>query len=132
MKFSDYFGPYHLLENEFKIRFDVKLKNKSIFPNDDFQLNIIQSTIYQKEKVEFILDEINSDNIDMNLALGHTISSLCCCNPQGNILVFFCISFILKSLLSFLSSLLLFIFSKFIVIKGIISFVISSLCFLFQ
>ena len=39
--------------------------------------------------MEFILDEINSDNIDMNLALGHTISSLCCCNPQGNILVFF-------------------------------------------
>ena len=86
---SDYFGPYDLLENEFKIRFDIKLKNKSIYPKDDFQLNIIQSTLYNKEKIEFILDEINSDNINMKLALGHTLLSLCYSNPNGNILVFF-------------------------------------------
>jgi len=86
---SDYFGPFDLLENEFKLRFDIKLQNDSIFQNDNFQLNIIQSTLYKEEKIEFLLDEINSNNIKMKLAIGYTLLSLCYSNPKGSILVFF-------------------------------------------
>ena len=86
---SNYFGPYDLLENEFKIRFDTKLKNNCIYPSDNFQINIIQSTLYKEEQIEFLLDEINSDNIKMKIALGYTLLSLCYSNPQGSILVFF-------------------------------------------
>ena len=87
--YSNYFGPFDLLENEFKIRFDIKLQNNCIYQNDNFQLNIIQSTLYKEEKIEFLLDEINSNNIKMKLAIGYTILSLCYSNNKGSILVFF-------------------------------------------
>jgi Rad3-related DNA helicase len=86
---SNYFGPYDLLENEFKIRFDIKLQNNCIYQKDFFQFNIIESTLFKEEKIDFILDEINSNNIKMKLALGYTLLSLCYSNPKGNILVFF-------------------------------------------
>ena len=86
---SNYFGPYDLLENEFKIRFDIKLQNNCIYQKDLFQFNIIESTLFKEEKIDFILDEINSNNIKMKLALGYTLLSLCYSNPKGNILVFF-------------------------------------------
>ena len=87
--YSNYFGPFDLLENEFKIRFDIKLQNNCIYQNDNFQLHIIQSTLYKEEKINFLLDEINSNNINMKLAIGYTLLSLCYSNPKGNILVFF-------------------------------------------
>ena len=86
---SNYFGPYEILEYEFKTRFDVKSKNNCIYPTDNYQINIIESTLFQEEKIDFILDEINSDNIKMKIALGYTLLSLCYCNPLGNTLVFF-------------------------------------------
>ena len=86
---SNYFGPYDLLNNEFKTKFDVELKNKCIYKEDNYQLNIIQSTLFNEEKIEFILDEINNDNITIKLALGYTLLSLCYSNPHGSILVFF-------------------------------------------
>ena len=87
--YSNYFGPYDLLENEYKIRFDIKLQNNCIYQKDNFQLNIIQSTLFKEEKIEFILDEINTNNIKTKIAIGYTLLSLCYSNPNGNILVFF-------------------------------------------
>ena len=86
---SNYFGPYEILEHEFKTRFDIKLKNHCIYPKENYQINIIESTLFKEEKIDFILDEINSDNIKIKMALGFTLLSLCYCNQQGNTLVFF-------------------------------------------
>ena len=87
---SKYFGAFDLIQNEFKIKFDIILQNNSIYNKDFYKFNIIQSTLYQQEKINFNLDEnMNNNDTNIKIVLGYTLLSLCYSNPYGNILVLF-------------------------------------------
>ena len=82
-------APFDILEKEFKIKFDIKLENKHMIEEEQFKFNIIQSSIYNSEKIVFKLDYIQRTNNKMIIALGNTLLSLCETNNKGSILVYF-------------------------------------------
>ena len=86
---SDTLAPFDVLENEFKLKFDIILENEHIIKNDQFKFSLIQSSLYNAEKIIFQLDYIHRSNIKMIIALGYTLYSLCVTNKQGSILVYF-------------------------------------------
>ena len=86
---SDTLTPFDILENEFKLKFDIKLENEHIIQNDQFKFSIIQSSLYNAEKISFQLDYLHRSNVKMNIALGYTLLSLCYTNKFGSILVYF-------------------------------------------
>ena len=86
---SDTLAPFDILENEFKLSFDIKLENEHLIQNNQFTFSIIQSTLYNDEKITFELDYLHRSNIKMIIALGYTLISLCSINKNGSILVYF-------------------------------------------
>ena len=86
---SDTLAPFEILENEFKIKFDIKLENEHIIQNDQFKFSIIQSSLFNAENIIFQLDYIHRSNIKMITVLGYTLLSLCYTNKNGSILVYF-------------------------------------------
>jgi len=86
---SDTLAPFDILENEFKLVFDIKLENEHLIQNEQYRFSIIQSSLYNDEKIIFQLDYIHRSNIKMIIALGYTLLSLCHTNKNGSILVYF-------------------------------------------
>ena len=86
---SDTLAPFDILENEFKLIFDIKLENDHIVPSEQYKFSIIKSSLYNNEKIIFQLDYIHRSNIKMIIALGYTLLSLCQTNKNGSILVYF-------------------------------------------
>ena len=86
---SDTLAPFDILENEFKLKFDVKLENEHIVDNEQFKFSIIKSSLYNSEKIVFQLDYIHRSNVKMIITLGYTLLSLCHANQNGSILVYF-------------------------------------------
>ena len=86
---SDTLTPFDILEKEFKLKFDIKLENEHIIKNDQFNFSLIQSSLYNNEKIIFQLDYIHRSNVKMIIALGYTLHSLCIANKYGSILVYF-------------------------------------------
>ena len=86
---SDTLAPFEILENELKINLDIKLQNDHIIENEQYKFSIIQSSLYNDEKILFQLDYIHRSNVKMIIALGYTLLSLCHTNKNGSILVYF-------------------------------------------
>ena len=86
---SDTLAPFDILENEFKLKFDIKLENEHIVDSEQFKFTIIKSSLYNGEKIVFQLDYLHRSNIKMIITLGYTLLSLCHANQNGSILVYF-------------------------------------------
>ena len=86
---SDTLSPFDILENEFKIKFDIKLQNEHIIENEQYKFSIIKSSLYNGEKITFQLDYLHRSNVKMIIGLGYTLLSLCHTNKNGSILVYF-------------------------------------------
>ena len=86
---SDSLEPFNILENELKLSFDMKLVNEHIIQNEQYKFSIVQSSLYNGEKIIFQLDYLHRSNVKMVIALGYTLLSLCHTNQYGSILVYF-------------------------------------------
>lgn len=86
---SDTLAPFDILENEFKLSFDMKLENEHIIHNEQYKFSVLQSSLYNGEKIIFQLDYLHRSNVKMVIALGYTLLSLCHSNQFGSILVYF-------------------------------------------
>ena len=78
--------PFNILENEFGIKFDSILENEHIIKQEQFKFAILKKS---KSNQNLRFDYHNRNNIEMKIALGEVICTLCKSVKHGGILVFF-------------------------------------------
>ena len=86
---SDTLSPFDFIENDLKIKFDIKLQNDHLIQKKNYKIFLIQSTLLNNEEIFFKFDMVT--NIKIIISLGMTINFLAniVANISGSIIIYF-------------------------------------------